>query len=162
MTCESKGIGDILSTAAGSAARYNEGKPAVELIPLLVIYEALGESTRTLPLYHLGRFQLRLGSDQENIGNTIRSVGADWENCARVFDYGRRKYAEWNWLKGMPWSAALGSASRHMLARIGGEVVDPESGLTHKGHIMCNLVILSTYVSRYPAGDDRPHLPEKT
>jgi hypothetical protein len=78
-----------------------------------------------------------------------------FEDCARVFDYGRKKYAEWNWAKGMPWSAPLGCLLRHMSAWQAGENNDAESGLPHLAHAMANLVMLSTYARTYPQGDDR-------
>ncbi len=77
------------------------------------------------------------------------------EDCARVFDYGRRKYASWNWAKGMDWSIPLDCLLRHLLAWQRGEDNDPESGLPHLGHAMCNLVMLSTFARTYPEGDDR-------
>ena len=36
-----------------------------------------------------------------------------------------------------------------------GEDNDPESGLPHLGHAMCNLVMLSTFAKTYAEGDDR-------
>ena len=77
------------------------------------------------------------------------------EDCAKVFDYGRRKYADWNWAKGMAWSVPLGCILRHLAAWQRGEDTDAESGLPHLGHIMCNLVMLSTYDRTFREGDDR-------
>lgn len=78
-----------------------------------------------------------------------------FEGCARVFDFGREKYAPWNWAKGMPWSAPLGCLLRHLSAWQRGEDNDPESGLPHLDHAMANLVMLTTYARTYPQGDDR-------
>lgn len=110
-----KGIGDIHSEERGTAARFNAGKPTLELIPMIGLIDA-----------------------------------------ARVFDYGRQKYAEWNWAKGMPWSAVLGSLLRHLEALQRGEEYDPESGLPHIGHVMCNALMLATYRYTYPSGNDLP------
>jgi Domain of unknown function (DUF5664) len=77
-------------------------------------------------------------------------------DAARVFDYGRKKYAEWNWAKGMAWSIPLACALRHCLAILDGEENDPESGLPHVGHIKCNLLMLLTFAETFPDGDDRP------
>lgn len=79
-----------------------------------------------------------------------------WTDCALVFDYGRKKYAEWNWAKGMAWSIPLACAVRHLLAILRGEENDPESGLPHRGHVACNLVMLAQYEATYHEGDDRP------
>lgn len=77
------------------------------------------------------------------------------EDCARVFGYGAQKYSRNNWMKGMQWSAPLACLLRHMAAWQRGEDLDPESGLPHLGHAMCNLVMLSTFARTYPEGDDR-------
>lgn len=77
------------------------------------------------------------------------------EDCAKVFGYGAQKYAKNNWLKGMDWSIPFGCLLRHMAAWQRGEENDPESGLPHLGHAMCNLVMLSTFAKTYPEGDDR-------
>lgn len=82
--------------------------------------------------------------------------GIALEDCARVFDYGRRKYAAWNWAKGMAWMVPFGCLLRHLYAWARGEDNDPESGLPHLGHAMCNLVMLCTFAHTYPEGDDRP------
>jgi hypothetical protein len=107
-------IGDVHSNDRGSAARFNSGKPAFDLVPLAALAD-----------------------------------------CARVFDYGRAKYAEWNWAKGQPWSVPFACLMRHMAAWQAGEDLDPESGLPHLGHAMANLVMLSTFARTYREGDDR-------
>lgn len=80
------------------------------------------------------------------------------KDCADVFSYGANKYAEWNWAKGMKWSVPYACALRHLQAWYEGEDTDPESGLPHLGHVMCNLVMLSHYARHYPEMDDRPVL----
>ncbi len=78
------------------------------------------------------------------------------EDCARVFMYGRDKYAAWNWAKGMDWLIPYDCLMRHMAAWHRGEDNDPESGLPHLGHAMCNLVMLSQFARTYKEGDNRP------
>jgi hypothetical protein len=78
--------------------------------------------------------------------------------CADVFEYGASKYAAWNWSKGMAWSVPYACAMRHLQAWFEGEDIDPESGLPHLGHVMCNLVMLSHFAEHYPELDDRPDL----
>lgn len=111
----SKGIGDVNSSAKGSGARYNDGKPDYSLIPLSTL-----------------------------------------EDEARVWSYGKNKYAAWNWAKGMPWSVPLACALRHLAAWQNGEDIDPESGQPHLAHVMCNIRMLTLYTKTYPEGDDRP------
>ena len=159
------GIGDITSATKGSGARFNAGKPPYDLVPLYLIAEHYARDKgdhRTLDgrmaimaLEHVGRWQAR--TEPDGLLRALDCLGVDsWESCARVFDYGRAKYAAWNWAKGMPWSAPLACAARHLLAIIGGEAIDPESGQPHRGHVVCNIVMLLTYATTYPEGDDRP------
>jgi hypothetical protein len=78
------------------------------------------------------------------------------EDEARVWEYGKKKYAAWNWTKGMDWSVPFACAMRHMAAWQRGEECDPESGLPHLAHAQCNLRMLTLYKTVYPQGDDRP------
>jgi len=78
------------------------------------------------------------------------------ESCARVFMYGRDKYAAWNWAKGMDWMIPYDCLMRHMQAWQEGEDDDPESKLPHLGHAMCNLIMLTFYAKFYRRGDSRP------
>ena len=78
------------------------------------------------------------------------------EDEARVWMYGKEKYAAWNWAKGMPWSVPYACAMRHLAAWQRGEELDPESGQPHLAHAMCNLRMLTLYSKTYLEGDDRP------
>ena len=150
-------VGDVHSTAKGSGARFNAGKPAIELIPFHILALTTEQDTLKEAFYQLGNYQFS--------GNTVHleALFADlahhWEDCAAVFDYGKRKYAEWNWLKGMAWSIPLACCGRHLMHLRDGELLDAESGLPHWGHIMCNLVMLITYAEVYPEGNDLPRKP---
>jgi len=155
-------VGDINSTAKGSGARYNGGKAPLELIPLALIAEfyiaQVDEPTpEMLALQALGAFQARGSEGRAHLIEALHHLGANgWAECAQVFDYGRGKYAAWNWAKGMAWSVPIACAARHLLAKIRGEDVDPESGKPHRGHSYCNIVMLLTYEATFPEGDDRP------
>lgn len=159
-----EGVGDINSDAKGSGARFNTGKPALELIPLSIIVpfyskpfadaapseQAIARALNALDA--LGMFQAREGS----VYDVLRELGDHWDGCARVFDFGRRKYAEWNWAKGMAWSIPIACAARHLMAIIRGETHDPESSYLHADHVYCNVVMLLTYAGTFTQGDDRP------
>lgn len=80
------------------------------------------------------------------------------EGVAQVLMFGAKKYKKGNWAKGMAWSIPFDCAMRHMLAWQRGEELDPESGLPHLDHALCNLLFLAAYRRLYPEGDDR--LPE--
>jgi hypothetical protein len=159
-----KGIGDVASDAKGAGARYNAGKTPLELIPLRLIVEerrhtlCVGKYAKELKaLEALAKFQE--GGSVDNLLDAIQAIGSQWDECAAVFDYGKRKYAEWNWAKGMPWSVPIACAARHILYGVmQGEENDKESGLPHRGHFICNIVMLWTYVHTYKEGDDRPKM----
>lgn len=170
-----EGLGDLSSAEKGSGARFNKGKPSVELIPLWIpaATHLIASSHAPRPmvaggalyshellremLSQLSDFQTRQAEGKALL-NILALLGMDvWKDCADVFDYGRRKYAEWNWAKGMSWSAVIGCAARHLLfGMMRSEVLDPESDLPHRGHLACNLVMLLTYIESFPEGDDRP------
>lgn len=78
------------------------------------------------------------------------------EDEAKVWMYGKEKYAAWNWAKGMDWSIPFACMMRHMAAWQKGEELDPESGLPHLAHAMCNLRMLTLYSKTFPEGDSRP------
>jgi hypothetical protein len=151
-------VGDVNSQERGSGARFNDGKPAVELIPLRIISAFCIRDAAPANLCHaldeLGQFQS--GADHEHLYRVIGLLDPAWDECARVFDYGRYKYAAWNWAKGMDWSIPIACAARHLLRMIAGEHTDPESGLPHRAHVLCNIVMLLTFIETYPEGDDRP------
>jgi len=79
------------------------------------------------------------------------------EQYAKVMTYGATKYAERNWERGMAWSKVLASLERHLQAIKRGEDYDPETGLLHSAHVMCNAAFITEYYKIYPEGDDRPH-----
>ena len=74
---------------------------------------------------------------------------------AQVYTFGAKKYEENQWRKGMKWSKVYGSLLRHLNAFISGENFDPESGLPHTAHIMCNAAFLNEYLYTNVEDDDR-------
>lgn len=78
------------------------------------------------------------------------------EAAARAFGFGAGKYEPWNWAKGMAWLRLYGAVVRHLLAWLGREETDPESGLNHLDHALASLMMLRTSVARRLGSDDRP------
>jgi hypothetical protein len=155
-------VGDIHSKAKGSGARFNGGKPPMDLVPLRVLYDyydALapqGEKRNAADSLRLLAYW-QAGGAAGTLETLLQAFTPDnWRECAEVFDYGRKKYAEWNWAKGMAWSIPLGCAVRHLMSVMDGEELDAESGLSHLAHAICNVSMLLVYIRKFPEGDDRP------
>ena len=60
-----------------------------------------------------------------------------------VLTYGKNKYGDFNWKKGLPTTEICESLVRHLQAYLRGEDIDEESKLPHTGHILCNAMFLS-------------------
>lgn len=71
------------------------------------------------------------------------------------------KYQLRSWERGMPWSVPYACAMRHLLKFFAGADEDPESGLDHLDHAICNLAMLAAYRARRVGTDDRPKLETK-
>lgn len=148
-------VGDVSSIERGSGARYNDGKPDLSLIPPSLLYYSTTEHGELLKALDDFMFRGSSGLLRDWHFKHMRTHSA---TCAKVFEYGKCKYAAWNWVKGMNWSVPIACALRHADAYyVGGEELDPESGLPHIGHILCNTTMLLHYLHDYPEGNDLPH-----
>jgi len=72
-----------------------------------------------------------------------------------VLTFGHNKYGRANWANGIEFSRLLSAALRHIAAYNSGEDTDPESGLCHIDHAMCNLAFLSWMRANRADLDDR-------
>lgn len=142
-------VGDPNSSARGSGARANGGKPQMDLIPIrtwLDIWSAHSEVHHELYqiLCWLADWQ---EGDEDALAHIFQDhvFGQDAMEAVRVLEYGVKKYAAWNWAKGMKWSIPVGCILRHSKAIFNGETVDPESGCEHIGHVVANLVMLQHF-----------------
>lgn len=180
-------IGDITSGEKGTGARFNTGKLPYELIAWQPLAFALdpfvgksdwdirAKSNVRLALCALGEFQA--GGREQDLHDVLKYTAAAcdfdmvnlYAETTRVLEYGKTKYAEFNWAKGMPWQSVIACAARHLLGTPGVKGMwddryghDPESGLMHCGHVGCNVMFLLQFMRTYPEGDDRPkHLAMK-
>ena len=82
------------------------------------------------------------------------------EAYCRVAEFGAKKYAPWNWSKGLSRVQLLGSMFRHAFAYLRGEDHDKETGLLHTDHILWNAVALSHNV-HWKLEDGRRAEPER-
>jgi len=81
--------------------------------------------------------QLTLGIkfDKDKLDYTL----VPWESMedvVKVLEHGAKKYARENWKLVSP-ERYKKAAARHMVAWLGGEDADPESGLPHTAHAIC-------------------------
>ncbi len=67
------------------------------------------------------------------------------EPMVRVLEFGAKKYSPHNWKRGFVGSELLESAMRHLTAMMDGEVTDSESGLSHAGHVQCNMMFYNYF-----------------
>lgn len=79
---------------------------------------------------------------------------------AEVMTFGKRKYSAHNWRGGFAWSRLLSAAMRHLVAYIGGENKDPETGLSHLAHCACCVMFLLEFEETHSSLDDRFKKPE--
>jgi hypothetical protein len=78
------------------------------------------------------------------------------EGVVRVLMYGKKKYAAHQWRTGGGIGAvrAVAAACRHIFDYLKGEDNDPESGLHHLDHAMCEL-LFARYAIANGKGDTR-------
>lgn len=176
-TVPTPAVGDISSSAKGSGARYNADKTPYDVLPIQLLLNWLADQSdfvgrlpdsaeaATEVLAHLGSWQAGEDIALDNaiaasLPHAKSKALSQFADAARVFQHVTTRpvkpYPKWNWMKGMAWSVPLGCVVRHLLALQGGEALDPETGISHWGHVQCNLIMLLHYRTAYPEGDDRP------
>jgi hypothetical protein len=71
---------------------------------------------------------------------------------AEVLTPGAVRYGERNWERGIPDGRIVAALMRHLVAWQSGESLDPDSGLSHLKHVLCNAAFLVTFEARRTAG----------
>lgn len=92
--------------------------------------------------------------DQEKPDMSLLSASALFR-IAEVMTYGKKKYSAHNWRGGLAFSRLLSACLRHIVAYVGGEDKDPETGLSHLAHASCCLMMLLEFETTRPDLDDR-------
>lgn len=113
------------------ALRYNDNKPQWSLVD----FDSLEPLVRVL---EYGEHKYSIFEDE--FGNKIKGSEISKEDAAKLklISSGRD-----NWKLGFDNNKLLESLARHLFALMKGEVVDPESGLPHIGHLMANAMFYS-------------------
>lgn len=118
--------------------RYNSGKPLMSLLPSSLI-DAVSEY------------------------NYVEMPQLLLIDTAHVLTFGAKKYTANNWRKSGSWIAVLDSMWRHMYKVLDGkEVRDPESGIPHAAHVLCNIGFLLEFAAEEDGVDDRYKTKRKT
>lgn len=97
--------------------------------------------------------------DQDKIRTDLFSVVA-FNGTSTVLTFGAKKYAPWNWAKGINYMRVYGALLRHLFAWVRGQQFDEETGLPHLDHAACCIMFLQHYDrdgERYKTFDDRPY-----
>jgi hypothetical protein len=80
-----------------------------------------------------------------------------WAGAAeilKVMHFGAEKYNWDNWRQGMRWTRLVAAAIRHLIAYLGGEKLDPETGLHHFAHAATCCIFLAEYVVTGTPGEE--------
>lgn len=78
------------------------------------------------------------------------------EAFGKVLTFGAKKYDARNWEKGISWTRIIGAILRHTVAYMRGETNDPETGLSHMAHVLCEASFLLHFEATKKEFDDRP------
>jgi hypothetical protein len=151
-------VGDVNSEERGSGARYNDGKINLTLLPP-EIWVQIADDQEDVP-YSVQREVGWLADfwygDDDALDRAFSDLTAeDLMGAAEVFAFGAKKYAPWNWAKGMSWSVPMACYLRHSLL-VAPDYPDDDSLLPHRWHAVCNLVMLRFFRDYCPDMDDRP------
>lgn len=77
------------------------------------------------------------------------------EQLTRVLEFGAKKYSPNGWREGVDWNRTISAIYRHLTAFQSGQTHDPETGLNHMAHVMCNAMFLVNWEKTHPEKDDR-------
>lgn len=77
------------------------------------------------------------------------------EELVKVLEFGAKKYDSWNWSKGLSFTETFECLQRHAVAWYNGEDKDPETGLSHMAHVLCNAMFLMHFIVTGTGKDDR-------
>ncbi len=96
------------------------------------------------------------GTKHDNGKAQLDLLSPSWIlGVGEVLTFGAKKYASHNWRNGIARSRLLSACLRHIFAYIGGQDIDPETGINHLAHASCNLMFAFEMHHTKPETDDR-------
>lgn len=130
--------------------KFDGGKINLTLIPWNVVQT--GKPGMILPLYWWWRRRVEWDQVNLHMRAAYAAFGRDLiTDAAGSLNYGAKKYAPWNWEKGIASSRLYAAACRHYHAIDTGEATDRESGLDHHCHLAFYAIAIQA-----ARPDDRP------
>ena len=157
----------------GDERRKDAGKAPLHLVPWDTIKCIASELVNRSPSYEVddecmaGLPNLEPGDALDNLIEFFQN-GAELEapsltasdiiGVARVLEFGAKKYSARGWEKGIEYSRTFSSGMRHLFALGNGQENDPETGLPHWHHALCNYLFLVrfSHTPGFEKFDDRP------
>ena len=120
------------------------------------IFDRSGPLDWDLVLRDLAAFSLLRPDNPVLLLSALARMNGDgrvWLECARVLDYAMEDYAGWAKVFAHAWDGPVGAAMAHIgRGAFQGEENDPTSGLPHRGHIACDILLELWLLSEYPRG----------
>ncbi len=159
-----------------SGVKFNQGKPSdLHLIPLTVLAPLFPAHMHALACALHG--WARRGVASPALLEAVRGSRGEGATGPIILEalgplqYGREKYAAYNWEKGLPFTAVSDAGLRHALgvpydSEGRPTTHDPESGLNHVEHLVCNVMFAACLSLHNLSGklegiDNRPLLDEE-
>jgi len=99
---------------------------------------------------------LALAAMSQALDDPTMTMAAD--EVASVYGRGAKKYELRNWERGYAWGLSFAAGMRHVMAHLGDDPVDEESGLLHLAHFVWHMMTLMTFAEHFPEKDDRSTL----
>lgn len=117
----------------------------------------------------MNKEEKELGMKFDGAGNDKNEEKVQWhllpweqvEEIVRVLMFGLRKYSFDNWKHVRPRIRYYDALQRHLKSWLDGELMDPETNLSHLSHAGCCLLFLMWGDKHHGTKDPRENNPEK-
>ena len=136
-----------------TGVKFDTGKPMMDLLPpraTLLLIDSTGLREKKV-LNFLYRFweSGEVKFLEEAIVECSRLCNDNYQRCentlegvAEVLTFGANKYAAHNWANGIKLSRNFAATVRHLIKVAQGQEEDPESGIHHYYHALCDMFFM--------------------